>query len=64
MAVYQQLPGFGMRHAEGFNRVFDCGGAGTGVVERNISALAGEKIRKLAVESERRSRHEVSYGDA
>ena len=64
MAVYQQPPSFGMRHAEGFNRVLDGGGAGAGVIERNASALASNKVRKLAVEPEPRSRHEASSDDA
>ena len=44
--------------------MLDGGGAGTGVIERNASAVAGYKVLKLAVEPERRSRHETSFDDA
>ena len=44
--------------------MLDGGGAGAGVIERNTSAPAGNKVRKLAVEPEPRSRHETSFDDA
>ena len=44
--------------------MLDGSGAGAGVIERNTSALAGNKVRKLTVEPEPRSRHDASYVDA